>query len=238
MACLAGGIFGSSAILFAGPPKRRISEMRRFIGIIALALGACRSANTIRLPDTGVAHSPDGRVAFIRATPDRLVPTSVGEEQATELWIANADGTAARRLVAGRAADSVERTLAALSSPQFSPDGRRVYFLSRAWVTSDAVHAVDVATGHEWFVAPGNSLAIIPRGPLAGCLLVSQHRYWPNEGRSYDWTWLLGSIGQTLARAASDSDDSDARLAAWLGGTIPEGAFGASSTAPSNERCS
>jgi dipeptidyl aminopeptidase/acylaminoacyl peptidase len=211
--------------------------MRRFIGILALALGACRSSNTIRLPDTGVTHSPDGRVVFIRATPDRLVATSLGDEQATELWIANADGTAARRLVIGRAADSVERTLAALSVPQFSPDGRRVYFLSRAWVTSDAVHAVEVATGREWFVAPGNSLAIIPRGPLAGCLLVSQHRYRPNQGGSYDWTWLLGSNGQELALAASDSDGADRRLATWLDGGIPEGAFGASRAAPSNERC-
>jgi dipeptidyl aminopeptidase/acylaminoacyl peptidase len=210
--------------------------MRRLIGVIALALG-CRSSNTIRLPDTGVTPSSDGRVVFIRTTPDRLVSTSLGDEQATELWIANADGTAARRLIIGRAADSVERALAVLSLPQFSPDGRRVYFLSRAWVTSDAVHAVDVATGREWFVAPGNSLAIIPRGPLAGCLLVSQHRHRPNEGGSYDWTWLLGSNGQELALAASDSDGAEGRLATWLGGGIPEGAFGVSRTAPSNERC-
>jgi hypothetical protein len=212
--------------------------MKPFVGILALFLIACRSSSTIRVPDTGVARAIDGRVAFIRATPGRLVQTALGDEQATELWIASADGTDAHRLVAGVAADSVERTLTAFSSPAFSPDGRRIYFLSRAWVTSDAVHAVDVTTGREWFVAPGNSLAIVPRGPLAGCLLVNQHRYRPNEGGSYDWTWLLGTNGRELALAASDSDGADQRLAIWLSGRIPEGAFGPSRTVPSNERCS
>lgn len=101
----------------------------------------------VRLPDTGLARANDGRVAFVRATPGRLVSTSLGDEQVTELWVANADGSHARRLLTGASGDSVERTIAAMSSPQFSPDGRRIYFLSRAWVTSDAVHAVDVATG-------------------------------------------------------------------------------------------
>lgn len=212
--------------------------MRPVITVLAILFAACRSSSNIRVPDSGVARATNGRVAFIRATPGRLVPTALGDEQATELWIANADGADPRRLVVGVAADRVERSLAALSSPVFSPDGRRIYFLSRAWVTSDAVHAVDVATGREWFVAPGNSLAIVPRGPLAGCLLVSQHRYRPNEGGSYDWTWLLGTDGRELALAASDSDGADQRLAAWLIGRIPEGAFGAARTAPSNERCS
>jgi hypothetical protein len=211
--------------------------MRRFIATLAITVAACRSSSRIPLPGTGLAHASDGRVAFIRATPGHLVSTSLGDEQATELWIANADGTEARRLVSGRAADSVECTLAALSSPQFSPDGRRVYFLSRAWVTSDAVHAVDVASGREWFVAPGNSLAIIPRGPLAGCLLVSQHRYRSDQGGAYDWTWLLATNGQELALAASDSAGADHRMATWLSGGIPEGAFGASHIAPSGDRC-
>ena len=211
--------------------------MRHILGFIAITLAACRHPSAIQLPDTGLAHASDGRVAFIRATPDRLVATALGDEQATELWIANSDGTGARRLVTGRAADSVERSLAALWSPHFSPDGRRLYFLSRAWVTSDAIHAVDLATGRERFVAPGNSLAVIPRGPLAGCLLVRQHRYRPNEGGSTDWTWLLGSNGEQLALAATDADGADHRVAVWLSGSIPEGAFSESRTPPSNEHC-
>ena len=146
-------------------------------GVHALSLPVEGDVIRIPVPDTGVARSSSGLVAYIKATPDRLVATALGEAQATELWISNADGSDARRLVAGAAADSVERSLAGFSSPRFSPDGRHLYFLSRAWVTSDAVHAVDVVTGREWFVAAGNSLEVIPRGALAGCLLVTQHRY-------------------------------------------------------------
>jgi hypothetical protein len=189
------------------------------------------------LPDAGLARASDGRVAFIRATPNHLVSTSLVDEQATELWIADADGAHARRLLTGASADSVERVLAAMSSPLFSLDGRRVYFLSRAWVTSDEVHAVDVATGREWFVAPGNSLAIIPRGPLAGCLLVDQHRSWPNDGGSYDWTWLLTSNGQEITLAATDSAGADKRLAAWMSGNIPDGAFREAHGSPSIVHC-
>jgi hypothetical protein len=210
----------------------------RVVFALAFGLAACRRPDMVPLPDTGVARASDGHVAFIRKTPDRLVSTSLGEEQATELWIANADGTDARRLLTGSPADSVEHTIASMSSPHFSPDGRRVYFLSRAWVTSDAVHAIDVATGREWFVAPGNSLAIVPRGPFAGCLLVGQHRYWPNEGGSYDWTWLLASNGQTISLAASDSVGVDGRISMWMNGSIPDSALQASHTVLSNVRCS
>lgn len=210
----------------------------RLACVLVLGLAACRSAARIQLPATGLTRAADGRVAFVRATPDHVVSTSLGDEQATELWVANGDGTHARRLVTGVAADSVERALAAFSSPQFSPDGRKIYFLSRAWVTSDAVHAVDLASGREWFIAAGNSLAVIPRGPLAGCLLVRQHRYRPNEGGSYNWTWLIATDGHEIALAASDSDGAERRLAAWMSGTIPDGAFQAPRTPPSHDRCS
>jgi hypothetical protein len=148
--------------------------------------------------------SPDGRtVAFIRGTPGNLVMTALDREEATELWIIRTDGSGARMLVRGRTADDPRRTLASMQSPQFSPDGRRIYFLSTAWVTSAAVHAVDTSTGREWFVAPGNSLEVVPSGRYAGHLLVGQHRYFL-AGGSYDWLWLLtpdgsdvGPVGET-----------------------------------------
>ncbi len=200
-------------------------QAQRFALAFALALMGCSARARVQLPTTELARASDGRVAFIRPTPDHMVSTSLGDAQATELWIADADGSHARRLVSGAAADSVERAVAAMSSPQFSLDGRRIYFLSRAWVTSDAVHVVDVATGEEHFVAPGNSLAIIPRGALAGCLLVGQHRYRKDADGSYDWTWLLGSDGHEIAPAATDSAGAEQRLAMWMSGSIPAGAL-------------
>jgi len=148
--------------------------------------------------------SPDGRtVAFVRAIPGDSVETAAGSEEAMALWIVRADGSGARMLVRSRSSEHPERTLASFSDPQFSPDGRRIYFLSSAWVTSGAVRAVDVASGAERFVAPGNSLEVVPSGTYAGHLLVSQHRYFV-AGGSYDWVWLLtpdgkevGPVGET-----------------------------------------
>lgn len=148
--------------------------------------------------------SPDGRtVAFIRGTPGDQVETALGQEEAASLWIVRTDGSRARMLVRGRANDDPRRTLAALQAPWFSPDGRRIYFLSAGWATSGGVHVVDVATGSERFVAPGNSLEVVPAGRYAGYLLVSQHRYRP-QGGSYDWTWLLTPDGREVTVAGED----------------------------------
>jgi Tol biopolymer transport system component len=209
----------------------------RLAAVFLIAAATACNGKRVQVPDSGVARTADGHVAFIQPTPGRLVATSLADEEATELWYADRDGRHARRLAAGRASDTVERALASFEDPRFSPDGRKVYFLSRAWVTSEAVHVVDIATGRESFVAPGNSLEIISRGPFAGCLLVEQHRYWPNEGDSYDWTWLIDSHGREIALAASDSDGAEHRLAIWSGGAVPASARLALPPAPSNEGC-
>ena len=218
-------------------PTPRSLRAKRLVWALLAGAAACHHPARLSFPDTGVAHAPGGRVALVRPTPHDTVPTSLGEEQATELWIADSDGGHARRLVRGSAGKTVEHSLAALSSPQFSPDGRRIYFLSRAWVTSDAVHAVDVASGREWYVAPGNSVAVIPRGPLAGCLLVGQHRYRPDAGGSTNWTWLLATGGQEIALAATDSAGADRRVAAWMSGRIPDDASPTLATASPDARC-
>jgi len=148
--------------------------------------------------------SPDGKtVAFVRGTPADLVETATERGEATELWIVGVDGRDARLLARGRAAERPEQALAGFQSPRFSPDGRRIYFLSTAWATSSAVHAVEVASGQERYLLPGNSLDLLPSGRYAGHLLVEQHRYFL-AGGSYDWTWLftpegveVGPVGET-----------------------------------------
>lgn len=148
--------------------------------------------------------SPDGRmVAFVRATPGDSVEAAPGRSEATSLWIVGVDGSAPRMLVRGRESSEPKEALASFLAPRFSPDGSRIYFLSSAWVTSGAVHAVEVASGREWFVVAGNSLDVVPAGEYAGHLLVEQHRYFL-AGGSYDWTWLftpdgneVGPVGET-----------------------------------------
>lgn len=150
--------------------------------------------------------SPDGRtIAYVDGTPDRLIAAGAGESQATELRTIGVDGKNARLLVRGRDAEKPEEVLADFTDPQFSPDGQRIYFLSSAWAVSGAVHAVEVATGREWFVIPGNSLEVVARGEYAGHLLVSQHRYFLIAG-TYDWFWLFTPDGKEVGPVGEDED--------------------------------
>jgi hypothetical protein len=153
--------------------------------------------------------SPDKRkVAFVRHTPAKTIESALGPVEATELWVIGVDGKGAKRLVTGYQAPKVENFLANFHSPQFSPDSKRIYFLSEAWVTSGAVHIVDIGTGAQHFVCPGNSLEVLQNGRYAGHLLVSQHRYFL-AGGSYDWLWLLTPTGKEVGPVL-DQDASDA----------------------------
>lgn len=154
--------------------------------------------------DSEPVLSPSGRrIAFVRRIPGDSVESATGREEATALWIMRVDGGDARMLVRARSDDDPQRTLAGFQHPQFSPNGRRIYFLSPAWATSGAVHAVEVASGSERFIAPGNSLEVVPYGTYAGHLVVSQHRYF-DEGGSYDWYWLLTPAGREVRRVGVD----------------------------------
>lgn len=155
--------------------------------------------------DSQPSLSPDKRtVVFVRATPGRIVETSPNEEEATELWIIRIDGAGARMLLRGRSGRTPQTTLAGFKAPQFSPDGHKVYFLSDAWVTSAAVHMVDVQTGRESYVCPGNSLEVVPRGEYAGHLLVGKHKYFL-AGGSYDWLWLVTPQGREVGPVSDET---------------------------------
>jgi dipeptidyl aminopeptidase/acylaminoacyl peptidase len=169
---------------------------------------AAEQASPRQLTSTGLdrdpALSPDGRtIAFIRGTPADSVDTVLGREEGTSLWMMAVDGSGARVLVRGRSSETPGQALALLQSPAFSPDGGRIYFLSAAWATSGAVHVVEVVTGAEKFIAPGNSLEVIPSGDYAGFLLVSQHRNFL-AGGSYDWYWLVSPEGREVDPVGED----------------------------------
>ncbi|WP_331053220.1 hypothetical protein [Longimicrobium sp.] len=158
------------------------------------------SAPARRLTQSGMDSeprlSPTGtRIVFLRRMP--------GGSGQSAVWVMNTDGSGARMLVRPREDDAPVRNLTEIKAPQFSPDGMRVYFLASAWATSNAVHQVDVATGAERYLIPGNTLEVVPAGDYAGHLLVNQHRYFL-AGGSYDWEWLftpqgreVGPVGET-----------------------------------------
>ncbi|MDY7225620.1 TolB family protein [Hyalangium rubrum] len=154
--------------------------------------------------DSQPSLSADGKaVVFVRRGSGAKLESAAGEVEANELWWMDTTGGKPRRLVRSAASDDPKKFLGALQTPQFSPDGKTVFFMSAAWTTSSAVHKVDVATGKEQFVSPGNSLEVIPRGEYQGRLIVQMHKYFLGGG-TYDWFWVLEPDGREIGPIGED----------------------------------
>ncbi|HSP62197.1 MAG TPA: hypothetical protein VLQ90_04365 [Pyrinomonadaceae bacterium] len=156
--------------------------------------------------DSQPSLSPDWRrIAFVRSTPGKKVQTSLGDAEATELWLVDSDGEQLELLVSGKENGDPKKSLADFSSPQFSPDGRRIYFMSTGWVTSGAVHVVDIHSKRESFVSPGNTLEVIQKGKYRGYLIVQEHKYFSGaKVGSYDHYWLLTPNGREIRRIGGE----------------------------------
>jgi len=162
--------------------------------------------------DRAPVLSPDGKkVAFIRKS-DNQADLAVAMESldcspedflADQIWVVNVDAKNEKILVRDRKSNSQkwdDRTVIGLiddRSIQFSPDSKKVYFISSAWVTSGAVHCVNIDGSEEHFITPGNSLKVIDNGRYKGHLIIEQHRYFL-VGGSYDWLWLYGPDGKEI----------------------------------------
>ena len=171
--------------------------------------------------DSQPSLSPDEKtVVFVRNTPDKKIKVNMGQKdevEANEIWIIDADGKnpklvieagkesltpkgmEAHRLAKEKGIEAPKGkeltiTLAKLSSPQFSPDGKLLYFMSMRWVTSDAIHIMNLNNKFVCFVTDGNSLEVIKKGKYTGHLIVKKHRYFLGGG-SYDWFYLLSNYG-------------------------------------------
>jgi dipeptidyl aminopeptidase/acylaminoacyl peptidase len=180
-----------AALLLATAPSAAQTVTADGGNVVLSRPGAAPVRLTTSGRDRDPALSPDGRrVAFVRGG-------GTARPDATELWIVDARGGGERRLLVERASDEPRENLAGFAAPRFAPDGREVYFLATAWATSSAVHAVELATGRERYVCPGNSLEVVPRGEYAGHLVVQQHRYFVGGG-SYDWYWLVTPKGEDV----------------------------------------
>lgn len=148
--------------------------------------------------------SPDGKlVAFTRKS-DKKVATGAVDDSTSEIWIVGTDGNNLRRIVEPRAGDKVEYALALMTRPQFSSDGKKLFFETSAWTTSDAIHVIDLETMQEQFVCDGNALEVIRDGEYKDHLLVQKHKYFIGGG-SYDWIWLVGPDGKEVGPVGEDA---------------------------------
>lgn len=157
---------------------------------------------------SSVTESPDGCwLAYV--TGSEPPPGEPAKGPPAEIWLASTavSGEAPVRLVAtSHAAQAPQDELSGFTDLNFSPDSRTLYFMSQAWATSGAIHAVDLATKVRRFVVDGNTLRVVKTGQYAGDLLVVRHKYYA-AGGSYDFIWLVSPQGKELMNVG-DSDEA------------------------------
>ncbi len=157
--------------------------------------------------DSEPVVAPDGKwIVFVRTLPGKKISTGSGDADAAELWQIRADGKDPTCLVRSKPSDKPEMVLAGFSKPQFSSNGKLVYFLSEAWTTSGALHVVDTTNAKEHFVCPAAEFEVVLSGEYRDHLLVQQHRYFIGGG-SYDWYWLLKPDGKEVGPVGEDTEN-------------------------------
>lgn len=161
--------------------------------------GLVRPAGELAGEPEGVT-SPDGKlVAWARGS----------EREPPSLWVSEPDGKNARQVLAvdraqvgfpppSRWRATPPRPLAestGLSSLAFSPDAKRVYFLTDGWGTSLALYAAELDTGRARLVHDANGYTVIHRCKEArhvGRIIILEHRYFdPIPGSAVDWYFLI-----------------------------------------------
>lgn len=165
---------------------------------------------------TQPALSPDGTTAaFVHIETEGDPGTDTAR---TSLWIADVASGTRRMLVASKPAAAMTETLGAMWKPEFSLNGGFVYVMAEAWVTSPAIHQVNLATGAHRFVIDGELLFVIRTGRYAGYLAVRRHRYrGAPDPVAYDAAYIVRPDGKWVHEVpGSADDDDDAALAAWM----------------------
>lgn len=157
--------------------------------------------------DSAPVLAPDGKwVVFVRKLLGKTISTGIGDVDAEELWQVKASGEEATLLVAPREDGDMQVVIADFHNMCFSSDGRFLFFVTKAWTTSGAVHMVDRTSRKTRFIVPGNDLSVIRSGEYRDCLLVRQHRYFL-AGGTYDWFWLFKKDGEEIGPVGENTSD-------------------------------
>jgi len=138
-------------------------------------------------------------IVFVRRVSGGKLWSPGGDVEPNEIWIIGTNGEDAHRLVRSRecAVGSRGCDLVGLGRPQFSVDGKTVFFDGECAMTSQCVSRVDLSTGKRRRVTDGSHFSVITKGRYRGDLVLSQHRYFLTLG-SYDWWWVVTGDGKEV----------------------------------------
>ncbi len=150
--------------------------------------------------------SDGNRVVFVRRTPDLKIETGVpgprGEccQIDNELWIADVTGAKQpKRILRGHAGIykiGPDLVLGGFQSPQFSVEGRIVFFEANTWATDGAIYSLDLTSGFLRLICVGIGFQVITEGKYKGYLIANKNMpNYPTHVHSY---WLLDPVGKLL----------------------------------------
>lgn len=180
---------------------------------------------TVRLTASGRDHSPvlsfDKKIiAFIREG-RQVIPKGCADFANTDsaygnqIWIYDLEEKKEWLLVANNfRCDEPTQTIVDPNDLHFSPDNKVLYFITQAWITSGALHAINVDSGRQRFVIPANSIEVVPKGEYKGYLIVQQHLYFIGGG-SYDWFWLFTPEGKKVGPIGDEVSRSQREFLEW-----------------------
>lgn len=160
---------------------------------VIMALASLTLANIARADS---AVSPDGKyIVFTKTVSGAAIEYGAGEENPSELWQTDADGSNPVLLCRTHNNDDMSQVVAAFKDLRFSSDGRLVYFTTPAWATSGAVHVVNTTNREEHFVCDGAIIKVISTAQ-GDRLVVGKRKYDANGG--YWQNFLVTPEGSEL----------------------------------------
>ena len=161
-----------------------------------------------------VLSSNKEMIAFVRIG-GQVVPEGCDGDTKTkygeQIWIYNILTKKERLLVQNNfKCNNPEEQIIDPKNLLFSPDNKQLYFITSAWVTSGALHSVQIDDAKLNYIVPANEFNIVTKGENKGDLIVYQHRYFIGGG-AYDWYWLInpeskveGAIGPEITKDQMD----------------------------------
>lgn len=187
-------------------------RVRTVLVALTFLLCSCEEPKDTSVKNSGVSLIPaEGNFTFvIKDTGNPLSGGSGnGDDTNNELWLKNDKTAKERLLVACQDAEKMENEICDIHNPQFSPDRSKVYFESSAWAVSGTIHMVDLNTGKERYVCPGDGLKVLRSGKYKGDFLTTMHKYYgpPNYG-SYDHVFIVDDRGKELKDLGEEVDEN------------------------------
>jgi hypothetical protein len=173
-----------------------------------------KGGSTIQITSSGLDSDPSlsvkkNLVVFVRRTPETKIGTGAGLLDTNELWVADTTPNGdAHRILEGHQEklDSDKLSMAGFTSPKFSTDARKVYFLAQIAATSEHLFVLDLKSQEVRFICRAIGLEVLHSGENRGFLIVLKDipRVMPGHVFRY---WLLDPNGKDVGEIGDKESD-------------------------------